>query len=79
MQTIDSLVRSVQIIAVVLTVLLLLFAAAGFYFYKFHRNRNRVKEESIDYGNFRRADSIEYVKFDDVTENKKKIHWRHCL
>ena len=69
MQTIDSLVRSVQIIAVVLTVILLLFAAAGFYFYKFHRNRNRVKEESIDYGNFRRADSIEYVKFDDVTEN----------
>ena len=41
MQTIDSLVRSVQIIAVVLTVILLLFAAAGFYFYKFHRNRNR--------------------------------------
>lgn len=67
MQTIDSLVRSVQIIAVVLIVILLLFAAAGFYFYKFHRSR--VKEESIDYSTFKRADSVEYVKFDDVAEN----------
>ena len=67
MQTIDSLVQSVQIIAVVLIVLLLLFTAAGFYFYKFHRSR--VKEENIDYSDFKRVDSVEYAKFDDVTEN----------
>ena len=67
MQTIDSLVRSVQIIAVVLVALLLIFAAAGFYFYKFHRSR--VTEKNIDYSTFRRLDSIEYVKFDDVAEN----------
>lgn len=67
MQTIDSLVRSVQIVAVVLIVLLLLFAAAGFYFYKFRRSR--VKEESADYSLFKRVDAIDYVKFDDVAEN----------
>ena len=67
MQTIDSLVRSVQIIAVVLVVLLLLLAAAGFYFYKFHRSR--VTEKDIDYSTFKRLDSIEYVKFDDVAED----------
>lgn len=66
MQTIDSLVRSVQVIAVALVVLLLLVAAAGIYFYKHHRGQ--VKEKSMDYGTFKRMDAIEYVKFDDVTE-----------
>lgn len=67
MQTIDLLVRFVQIIAVVLIVLLLLFAAAGFYFYKFHHSR--VTEKSIDYSTFKRLDAVEYAKFDDVAED----------
>lgn len=67
MQTIDTLIRSIQIIAVVLVVLLALFGLAGFYFMKFHRTK--VSEKQIDYSQFKRMDSLEYVKFDDVEEN----------
>lgn len=66
MQTIDTLVRSVQIIAVIIVVLLAIFGAVGFYFMKIHRSR--VQEKHLDYSQFRRLDSLEYVKFDDVEE-----------
>ncbi|MEY8325038.1 hypothetical protein AALB47_14190 [Lachnospiraceae bacterium 54-11] len=66
MQTIDTLVRSVQIIAVIIVVLLAIFGAVGFYFMKIHRSR--VQEKHLDYSQFRRLDSLEYVKFDDVGE-----------
>ena len=66
MQTIDTLVRSVQIIAVIIFVLLAIFGAVGFYFMKIHRSR--VQEKHLDYSQFRRLDSLEYVKFDDVGE-----------
>lgn len=67
MQTIDSLVRSVQIIAAVLVILLLVVAAAGVYFLKFHRGK--VTEKTVDYSTFKRLDTTEYVKFDDVAEH----------
>lgn len=67
MQTIDTLVRSVQIIAVILVVLLALLGLLGFYFMKFHRTK--VKEKHLDYNSFKRLDSLEYVKFDDVSEH----------
>lgn len=67
MQTIDTLVRSVQIIAVIIVVLLAIFGAVGFYFMKIHRSR--VQEKHLDYSQFRRLDSLEYVKFDDVGEH----------
>lgn len=66
MQTIDTLVRSVQIIAVVLCVILLALAGAGLYFFKFHKRK--ITEKEVDYKSFRRLDSAEYVKFDDVAE-----------
>lgn len=66
MQTIDTLVRSVQIIAVIIVVLLAIFGLAGFYFMKIHKNR--VQEKHLDYSQFKRLDSLEYVKFDDVGE-----------
>ena len=66
MQTIDTLVRSVQIIAVIIVVLLAIFGAVGFYFMKIHRSR--VQEKHLDYSQFRRLDSLEYVRFDDVGE-----------
>ncbi len=66
MQTIDTLVRSVQIIAVIIVVLLAICGAVGFYFMKIHRSR--VQEKHLDYSQFRRLDSLEYVKFDDVGE-----------
>lgn len=66
MQTINTLVRSVQIIAVIIVVLLAIFGAVGFYFMKIHRSR--VQEKHLDYSQFRRLDSLEYVKFDDVGE-----------
>ena len=67
MQTIDTLVRSAQIIAVIIVVLLAVFGAAGFYFMKIHRSR--VQEKHLDYSQFKRLDSLEYVKFDDVGEH----------
>lgn len=66
MQTIDTLVRSVQIIAVIIVVLLAIFGLVGFYFMKIHKNR--VQEKHLDYSQFKRLDSLEYVKFDDVGE-----------
>lgn len=66
MQTIDTLVRSVQIIAVIIVVLLVIFGLVGFYFMKVHRSR--VQEKHLDYSRFKRLDSLEYVKFDDVGE-----------
>jgi hypothetical protein len=56
----------VQIIAVIIVVLLAIFGAVGFYFMKIHRSR--VQEKHLDYSQFRRLDSLEYVKFDDVGE-----------
>lgn len=67
MQTIDTLVRSVQIIAVIIVVLLAIFGAVGFYFMKIHRSR--VQEKHLDYSQFKRLDTLEYVKFDDVGEH----------
>lgn len=67
MQTIDTLVRSVQIIAVIIVVLLAVFGAVGFYFMKIHRSR--VQEKHLDYSQFKRLDTLEYVKFDDVGEH----------
>lgn len=66
MQTIDTLIRSVQIIAVVIVVLLAIFGLVGFYFMKIHKSR--VQEKHLDYSQFKRLDSLEYVKFDDVGE-----------
>ena len=66
MQTIDTPVRSVQIIAVIIVVLLATFGLAGFYFMKIHKSR--VQEKHLDYSQFKRLDSLEYVKFDDVEE-----------
>lgn len=66
MQTIDTLVRSVQIIAGVVVVILLVATGAGLYFFRFHRRK--VMEKDVDYRSFRRLDSTEYVKFDDVGE-----------
>ena len=67
MQTINTLVRSVQIIAVIIVVLLAIFGAVGFYFMKIHRSR--IQEKHLDYSQFKRLDSLEYVKFDDVGEH----------
>lgn len=58
MQTINTLVRSVQIIAVIIVVLLAIFGAVGFYFMKIHRSR--VQEKHLDYSQFKRLDSLEY-------------------
>lgn len=66
MQTIDALVRSVQVIAAVLAAILLVAAGGGLYFFKCHRRR--VTEKEVDYKSFERLDSIEYAKFDDVAE-----------
>lgn len=66
MQTINTLVRSVQIIAVIIVVLLAIFGLVGFYFMKIHKSR--VQEKHLDYSQFKRLDSLEYVKFDDVGE-----------
>lgn len=66
MQTIDTVVRSVRIIAVILFIVLALFGAAGFYFFRVHKSR--IKEKMIDYSTFKRLDALEYVKFDDVSE-----------
>lgn len=66
MQTIDTVVRSVRIIAVIIFVVLAAFGACGFYFFRVHRSR--IKEKSIDYSTFKRLDSLEYVKFDDVSD-----------
>ena len=66
MQTIDTVVRSVRIIAVMIFVILAVFGAAGFYFFRIHKSR--VKEKAIDYSSFKRLDALEYVKFDDVSE-----------
>lgn len=67
MQTIDTLVQSVQIVAVILFIILMIFGAAGFYFFRIHRSH--FQEKTVDYGSFKRLDSLEYVKFDDVLEN----------
>ena len=66
MQTIDMVVRSVRLIAIILFIVLAAFGAAGFYFFKIHRSK--VKEKSIDYSTFKRLDALEYVKFDDVSD-----------
>lgn len=66
MQTIDTVVRSVRIIAVILFIVLALFGAAGFYFFRVHKSR--IKEKMVDYSTFKRLDALEYVKFDDVSE-----------
>lgn len=66
MQTIDSLVHLVQIIAVILIILLVLFGLVGFYFMKVHRTK--IQEKQIDYSQFKRMDTLEYVKFDDVAD-----------
>lgn len=66
MQTIDTLVHSVQIIAIIIMVLLAVFGVVGFYFMKMHRGR--VQEKQLDYSQFKRLDSLDYVKFDDVGE-----------
>lgn len=66
MQTIDTVVRSVRIIAVIIFVVLAASGACGFYFFRVHRSR--IKEKSIDYSTFKRLDSLEYVKFDDVSD-----------
>lgn len=67
MQIIDSFVSSVQLIAVILFLILASAGGAGFYFLRLHRRK--VKEEVIDYSRFKRLDSLEYVKFDNVAEN----------
>lgn len=66
MQTIDMVVCSVRLIAIILFIVLAAFGAAGFYFFKIHRSK--VKEKSIDYSTFKRLDALEYVKFDDVSD-----------
>ena len=66
MQTIDMVVRSVRIIAVIIFIVLAVFGCAGFYFFRVHRSR--IKEKTIDYSIFKRLDSLEYVKFDDVSD-----------
>ena len=66
MQTIDTVVRSVRIIAVMIFVILAAFGAVGFYFFRIHKSR--IKEKAIDYSSFKRLDALEYVKFDDVSE-----------
>lgn len=66
MQTIDTVVRSVRIIAVIIFIVLVVFGAVGFYFFRIHRSR--IKEKSIDYSTFKRLDALEYVKFDDVSD-----------
>ena len=67
MQVIDTFVHSVQLIAGAIFVVLAAAGAAGLYFFKFHRRK--VKEKHIDYSNFKRVDSLEYARFDDVAEN----------
>lgn len=66
MQTIDTVVRSVRMIAVIIFIVLAVFGAAGFYFFRIHRSR--IREKSMDYSTFKRLDALEYVKFDDVSD-----------
>ncbi len=67
MQVIDTFVHSVQLIAGAIFVVLAAAGVAGLYFFRFHRRK--VKEKHIDYSNFKRMDSLEYARFDDVAEN----------
>ena len=67
MQAVNTIIRSLQIITVVIVVLLAAFGLIGFYFVRFHRSK--VKEHEIDYNSFDRKDTLEYVKIDDVEES----------
>lgn len=77
MQVINIMIRSLQIITVVIVVLLAIFGLIGFYFVRFHRSK--LKEQEIDYSSFARKDTLEYIKIDDVqdrmvvTEGKKRF------
>lgn len=66
MQIIDDLVRSIQLIAIVIVLILLLIGAIGFYFFKV-RKKNGIEKE-VDCANFKREDSVSYVMFDDISE-----------
>lgn len=67
MQTINTMIRSLQIITVVVVALLAVFGIIGLYFVRFHRSK--VKEHDIDYNRFDRKDTLEYIKIDDVGES----------
>ena len=77
MQAINTMIRSLQIITVVIVVLLAGFGLIGFYFVRTHRSR--VKEQEMDYNSFKRKDTLDYIKIDDVeefmivTERKKRF------
>lgn len=67
MQLVNSLTRNIQIIALAVFVILAIFAAIGFLIYK--KAKVVKNEEDIDYAEFKRTDSGEYVKFDDITDD----------
>lgn len=77
MQVINTMIRSLQIIAVVIVVLFAVFGLIGLYFVRYHRSK--IREQEIDYNRFARKDTLEYIKIDDVeesmivTEGKKRF------
>lgn len=77
MQAINTMIRSLQIITVVIVVLLAVFGLIGFYFVRVHRSK--VREQEMDYNSFKRKDTLDYIKIDDVeesmivTEGKKRF------
>ena len=67
MQVRDAFVHFLQLVAGAIFLVLAAAGAAGLYFFRFQRRK--VKEKHIDYSNFKRVDSLDYVRFDDVAEN----------
>ena len=66
MQVISDLIQYIQTITVVVVILVVLFGLLGVYVLKVRKSK--VVEKNIDYSRFERADTLEYVKFDDVGE-----------
>lgn len=77
MQIITNLIESIQIIAIAVILILIVFALLGWYVLK--KRKKQVIEKKIDYTQFQRKDTLEYIKFEDVgeymlvAENKKRF------
>jgi len=67
MQMITDLVKNIQIISAAIILILLVFGGIGIYLFRF--KKKAVSEKSVDYSRFNRKDVMDYVEFDDVTEN----------
>lgn len=64
MTVIDKISNLVNMFLFATIFVAVIFAVLAYYFIKIRKVVS--KEEKIDYSNFRRVDSLEYVKFDDI-------------